>query len=300
MISDWSFICRKAFSVFTVRVPLIAAALIFTAARSAHADSSSELHGSFTLHSGDYSVHFSPFRACQMDQISFQGQMMGIKNGNYEFAFHGGDGKFIGGSHADSGSKETVIQTRLVVDGKEIAAPAPAEIKGQQAEFITESRIRGLLVTRRVVVTPSGIERNLDLQVEEDTFIGVGYAFMLIWTPATTEWMAQLRDTAGTVVEGVFDNQGWELKKEASWVAVYEPVMKVAMLAEYPPENLPGKDIRYALWDLPVYHKLYYQPFARETLKAGDHYKFKVIVRGFRAEPGQWKEAVVNAVSKRE
>jgi hypothetical protein len=71
--------------------------------------------------------------------------------------------------------------------------------------------------------------------------------------------------------------------------------MQIAMLSVYPRENPVGKGIKYALWDLPAYHKLYYQPFMQETLKAGDTRNFRMVIKGISAVPDMWKDVVKNA-----
>ncbi|MFA5689682.1 MAG: hypothetical protein WC959_11130 [Kiritimatiellales bacterium] len=287
--------------ISSIRRPVLCAlfAAGISAAGNGAADSaaSTGVYGAFSLAAGDYSARFSPRYSYALEQIVFQGQRIGLNNGNYGFIFHGGDMKFVGGNNKDSAGNATekIISMQLIVDGVEIPAPAPAEINVlKTGEFITKSKIRGISVMQRTIITPTGIQRYLNLNVDEDTSVWTGYAFMVCWAPTTTEWMAQ--DESGELIEGIFDTQGLILRKESvAWVAVYEPEMNVAMLASYSPENLPGKDIGHALQDLAThqYHKLYYQPFSRETLHAGEKYSFAMKIQGVRVKPERWKEDVI-------
>jgi hypothetical protein len=135
--------------------------MIFSFNTGFSADVPAKTYGDFTASAGDYSVHFSAKHACQIDGIMFKGKILGQSNGNYGFAYHGGDMKFIGGTHIDMSIKEKVLAASLTVDGKEITPPADDIINGRHIEFITTSKLHDITAVRKTIITADGIERRL-------------------------------------------------------------------------------------------------------------------------------------------
>lgn len=257
-----------------------------------HATAATDQAQRFRAIVGDYTATFDPLRAYTLSRIEYRGETLGLANGNYGFTFHGGDGKFIGGSHDEAGAKETVIEKLLHVDGKEAAVPLKGDVTGRRVAFVTRSKLKGLLATQTTIITPQGIERELTLEVAESTQVGTSFAFMHPWTADTTQWIARERSNEERLLEGKLDSEGRENLGEITWAAVYDPTRRLAVLTIFPPDNLPGEGTKHWIWDIKPYHKQYYQPFSRRMLETGETYRFRMEIQVIPASPSDWIEVV--------
>ena len=77
---------------------------------------------------------------------------------------------------------------------------------------------------------------------------------------------------------------------EILWAASYEPTSETVILTTFPPDLRPGEGIRHVYWDLPRYHKQYYQPFRDKTFGPGDTFDFHMTVRLFHSPNEEWVE----------
>ncbi|HEX7008866.1 MAG TPA: glycoside hydrolase domain-containing protein, partial [Phycisphaeraceae bacterium] len=241
----------------------------------------------FKLATPGLSVRINPSRAYTVDSIWLKEHLLGQPNGNYGFVYHAGEAKFIGSGHREGG-QEQVDDVQLLVNGKPVAPPYPAQIRGERFEFIKRSRLNTILLTTRYQLDSDRLIESHEVEAAQPTFIMTSYAFMYPWSSTTTQWLARTLD--GQVLEGSFDNEGWELKADVRWLALWEPKSQAVILTEFPPDLPRGQGIRHAIWDLKAYHKQYYQPWSNITLEPGVKHSFRVSVRAFHAEPAQWKD----------
>lgn len=241
-----------------------------------------------TIETRDLKVEFAGDRAWTIHRIFFKGELVADKNGFYGTVFSAEGGKWIGTGHNEGGI-EQVKNVTLTVDGKPCELADKAAYRGKRAEIRKQSMMGPLALEATYVVTDDCVLERHRYEVTADVKIGILYAFMHAWLPRTTEWIAEKAD--GSVVEGKFDNNGdFELKADAKWTALYDPVSRRAMLAWYP-VPLAGQGIKTGYWDKTVYHKLYNQIYSHAAVAAGAKFEAAVIVRGVEADAASWKEA---------
>lgn len=269
-----------------------ALAAVLSVTMSTQADQPPDTDHAFDAAVGDYAVRFDPRRAWTLSRIDFRGQTLGKPNGNYGFTYHRGDSKYIGGSHDESGDVEQVLNAQLFVDGRAQAIPNGGVVKGQRIEFVTVSRLDGIEATQRTIVTSTGIERLLDLDVKQRTQLGVAFAFMHCWTEDTTAWIARERSGEERLLEGELDSEDRESLGEIFWAAVYDPSRQMAVLTVFPPDNLPGEGAKHWIWDIAPYHKQYYQAFNKRSVEPGEQFAFRMFIKVIEAPEDHWKAAV--------
>lgn len=241
-----------------------------------------------TIETRDLKVEFAGDRAWTIHRIFFKGDMVADKNGFYGTVFSAEGGKWIGTGHNEGGIEE-VRSVTLTVDGKPCEMADKAVYRGKRAEIRKESMMGPLALEAVYVVTDDCVLERHRYEVTSDVKIGCLYAFMHCWLPRTTEWIAEKAD--GTVIEGRFDNNGdFELKADAKWTALHDPVCRRTMLAWYP-VPLAGQGIKTGYWDKTVYHKLYNQIYSHAAVAKGAKFEAAVIVRGVEADAASWKDA---------
>ncbi len=242
------------------------------------------------LASDGFTLRFNPERAWSLDQVKFHGKEIGQPNGNYGLVWAPASGKYIGGNH-NQGGLEQVLNLTLTVDGKPVDPAKAGQVAvKKEAEYVKESRLGDLLVRSTTRFTPERIEFQRNVTVEKDTHVHIMFPFMFCWTPGTDQWIA--RTDNGQLVEGKLDRaKDWKLQKNVRWCAIYDPKLQIAMLTELPPD-MNGVGRKNAYWDLPVYHKQYFQSFSDKDLKKGQTLQYRLTLRGFQAGPEKWKELV--------
>jgi hypothetical protein len=243
-----------------------------------------------TLASDGFTLRIDPARAWSLDQIQFHGKEVGQPNGNYGLVWSPASANYIGGSHTQGG-REEVLDLSLTVDGQPVDLSKTSDVTVQkEAEFIKESRMGDLLVRSTTRFTPDRIEFQRNVTVEKDVHVHIMFPFMFCWKPETDQWLA--RADTGQLLEGKLQsNKDWELQKNVRWTAIYDPKAQIAMLTELPPD-MNGVGRKNAYWDLPAYHKQYFQSISDRDLKKGQTLQYRLTLRGFQAVPDQWKELV--------
>lgn len=244
-------------------------------------------HPSFTLDTGRLAVRISPKRAFTLDRILLNDVELGQPNGNYGFAYHEGENQWVGSGHTEGG-REDVRKITLIADGQTLTPPYDPSIKAKRFELIKESIVGKFKLVSSITLTEDELAQSTDVEVLQALTVATGFAFMHCWTPATTHWLANT--LAGEQIEGAFDNEGWELRDDVRWLALYEPQSSSVILTEFPPDLPRGQSHKHAVWDLAAYHKQYYQPWHQARLEAGETFSFRMTLKAFHAPEERWKQ----------
>ena len=59
-----------------------------------------------------------------------------------------------------------------------------------------------------------------------------------------------------------------------------------------------GKGMKNAYWDQPHYHKLYFQTFSDDTVKAGAAWDYEIVLRGFEVAEKGWEKTATAVAAK--
>jgi hypothetical protein len=187
------------------------------------------------------------------------------------------------------------------VDGKQIDQSQllkGSEFKGKSIELIKTSNLVSANVEPASITPLKSVIRMNDgvleceqfLTPNEDTNIDKLYAFMFSWTTQTTEWMA--KTATGAMREGSFGDKQWALTDDVQWTSIYNPIFKTAAVTVFDKDSWNGAGIKHGYWNVKAYHKQYYQPVGKMTLKKDTTYHWKVKVLFTKAEPDQWKQTI--------
>jgi len=259
-----------------------------------------------TLQSGDLTLRFVPSRAWTFDELHYGGNLLNNPGSFSGLVLNFGGALFLGSGHHQAGA-EKVLSIQLTVDGKQIDQAQllkGGDFKGNSIELIKTSNLVSANVEpasvtplKSVIRMNNGVlECEQFLTPNEDTDIDKLYAFMFSWTTQTTEWMA--KTAKGESLEGSFGDKSWELLKDVQWTSIYNPVYKTAAATVFDQDSWNGAGVHHGYWNVKAYHKQYYQPVGKMTLKKGTTYHWKVKVLFTKAEQDQWKQTVKDLIGK--
>lgn len=239
------------------------------------------------LRSGSYEVHVNPSTAWTPSAVRYDGIQLCLSNGFYGAVLWKGPGMlFIGTGHREGGV-EVVTNLSLSVDGKAVPAVPGASYAGGKIVLTKRSLLDRLGAEAVLSLDAEGVGESLRITALGPQTIDGIYVFMHPFTTATREWSAG-KGTNSYSGE-LLSNNDWELRKEVDWVALYSPSDTLGAVVSYP-EAYAAAGLKNGIWDLPRYHKLYLQPFAKRTFTPGETHAWSMRMRCFRASPDKWRD----------
>lgn len=247
-----------------------------------------------SLQSGDLFMRFYPERAWTFREIKIGGKELT----QYESATGlvlkiDAPGEWIGTAHHEAGV-EQVEKVTLTVDGREGNPYEGGSFTGEVIELTKQSTLANALTLKTTFRLDHGkLITRQEVEVFQDLDLKMLYAFMYPWLEETTFWMAKL--PGGDVIEGDFsDESRWELRKDAEWTAIYHPQAQIVAWVGYAEGSREGAGVRHGFWNVEKrYHKQYYQPLGKTTLRKGQRFDWKSEVRFLPASETQWREVAL-------
>lgn len=242
-----------------------------------------------TLKSGKYQVGISEKLAWTINTIKYDGKIVGLSNGFYGTVIRAKPGNtYIGTGHHEGG-KELIKNIALRIDDKAVEIETGKVYTGNKLVLTKESMIDKLAVSVVITLTPNGITEHLAIIPTAEQPIVNMYAFMYPFSQENTKWIAS---NDKNVFSGkLLNSKGWKLLKNIKWLALYNPKDQLATIVSYP-EVYRAKGIKNGIWDLPRYHKFYFQPFLNEKLPKGEKYSWTINLKCIEAVPDKWQQIV--------
>lgn len=243
-----------------------------------------------------FGLKFRGDRAWTCSQIDYKGQTISGPAGFHGLVLATGPGMFIGSGHKEGG-EEVVESTEITVDG-EITEIRAGNIDCQEATVTKRSQIGDWTHVAIVKLTPEKIELDYTIKATKDTYVELMYPFMFCWVPASTEWIAQLKN--GSMADGTFrSDNGWQLEKDVEWSAIYFPDIQLAAVLRFA-EDLPdGALHKHGFWDREVYHKQYYQSFWKASFTEGQEYRYRVSLQVVPGGTTDWMAEAAGAMKSK-
>jgi len=273
-------------------IPSVAVLLPLCALAQSRSSSGAAL---VTVETRDFKVMFNEKAAWTLYEISYKGTVVCGHNGYYGAVLIPKGGKFIGTGHTDGG-QEQVEKVELTVDGVKRPLTDKAIYKGHKIVLKKNSMIDKLKHTATLEITDDQIREHHDFTATEDEAMHLMYAFMHPWVPTTKYWIGMPLQ-GGDLLRGEFANdKGFKMRADVRWTAVYDPTNKNGMVAAYP-KPIAGKLHKNAYWDQPHYHKLYFQTFSDDTVKAGTAWDYEIVLRGFEATEKEWEKKATSVAA---
>jgi len=257
----------------------------------------------FKLRTGDLVATVRPASAFTLGGIAWRGLPLAAANGHYGFVIAYTPGQFIGSGHTEGG-KEAVESVELVEGGGTPVDLPPGlgrELEGGAWKLVKKSSLGEAVEIECTTLLEKDRLRCVHLmQVKSDCTLHLAYPFMFIWPATTTDYAAGL--TNGQVVVGQFENQGWKVRSNARWMAVYSAGSGIGAVTLFPADFPAGDEggHRHTFWDLPSYHKQYFQFAHGRRFQAGEEYRFEVELFPFEASPENWKASVAALLKEHE
>lgn len=254
-----------------------------------HVVTAANAPSTFALISGAYEVEITPTYAYTITGIAFEGVQLGDRTGFYGTVIAPQPGKYIGSGHKEGGA-ERVEAIMLDVDGETTIPLAGRSYHGQCLRLTKLARLDQLRFEVVIELSVDGIKENKRYEALGDQPIHQFAVYAYCWNVSTTEWIARLPD--GETREGTFRNDnGWQLKADPKWAAVYDPGTKKGILMLHP-EIIPGMGVRSAFWDVPRrYHKYDVFPKVTNPIPKGEKSGwYRLTIKGFSADEAAWKE----------
>lgn len=253
-----------------------------------------------TLQSAQLALRFVPSRAWTFDEIRYHDKLVNSPGAFSGLVLNFGGALFLGTGHHQAGA-EKVLSLELTVDGKKIDQSQLLQggtFKGKCITLTKTSDLVSANVEPASVTSLKSVIRlnNGELECEQfltpqaDLKLNKLYAFMFSWTTQTTQWMA--KTAKGEMREGGFGKKSWELTDDVQWTAIYNPEIKTAAVTVFDKDSWNGAGVRHGYWNVPNYHKQYYQPIGKTILSKGTTYHWGVKVLFTKAEADQWKQTV--------
>lgn len=254
-------------------------------------------NGILTLKTAKYTVPISARQAWTIQKIEYDGKTVAHERGFYGTVLIPKGGQWWGTGHTEGG-REIVNSLQLTVDGKDQPVKVGETVVGHRVTLRKESMMWKLKCMAEVTLTDEHVFERTQLEATEDVSLNLLYYFMHCFIPTTTKWTAELPN--GDFAAGSLSSSGgFEVNKDTRWVAQFEPAMNLGILC-YTPKVISGPGSMSKIWNLPHYHKFYYQANTERTFKRGERLDYSVIVQMVPHETGGWAatKATVEALKK--
>jgi len=253
----------------------------------------------FNLKAGDYGVLISGKLKWTINEITFDGTVVGHRNGFYGFVVEKDrGGNFLGSGHKEAG-EEKVEGLVLVIDGKEVEPEKKTYDVEKEAVLRKYSVLENIHLESVLRFTEDGIieERHFEI-VGGDQEVRKIYEFLYCWSPDSTEYYAEKLD--GGIIDAKFDpsKPGQRIMADVKYQAQYYPDNSLVQLAVFP-EPIKGKEIRSSIWDHSAYHKQYLQTHSQEVIKEGTRLSYRIVQKIFTAsDANKWKDEAKKLAAK--
>lgn len=256
-------------------------------------------NGLLTVKAGDYTIVFAAEQAWTIDSFSFDGNAIGGATGFYGTVLVPRGGQWIGTGHTEGG-REIVHAVKLLVDGQEQPIEVNKTIEADEITLIKDSTIHKFRARTTITVCKDDVYERQELEALEEMDISLMYLFMHCWSHTTTKWFAEMPD--GQTTQGELVEKGFQINQDTRWIAEYEPNWGMGIIG-YTPKVATGPGSATKIWVVPDrYHKHYTQCIsgAGQQFKPGDKLDYEMIVKGVRAETGDWTKTLEAARALKE
>jgi hypothetical protein len=247
--------------------------------------------GHITLKVAPYAIEITGKHKFCIQRILYKGYAIGKDSGYYGTILANGKAKFIGAGH-NEGGEEKVQSFKVLVDGKPVEFKKDAVLSGSKIEYHKVSIQDNLKVYVNLSLTKDGIRIDKNFEALDKQNIYSFYIFQYCWSNKTEAWL--IGRPNGTFGEGVFkSNKGWHLlrERELLWYSLFDPQAAKGILGYF--ISYHPRQGRYMLWDKTVYHKFYYWANLPKIVPKGmKSRKYSMLLKGFEAQPANWKKDV--------
>ncbi len=236
----------------------------------------------------NYKVYVSPKQAWTPSCIYYKGIKVGLDNGYYGTVIRKSPTVFTGSGHTEGGS-ENVTNITVYLDGEQQNNPTPGTVySGTNFCLVKLSRLDKSNLRWTLKVDNNGITESVSIiTVDKQPMIGM-YAFMHPLFTNTTSWIAE---DSINVYKGTCDSKGgWLLRKDIKSLVLYSPNDQLAIQISYPEIYYTDKTRATTIWNLERYHKVYFQPLGKVTLKQGVSYSWQMHFKCFNATKDEWSK----------